>query len=122
MLHPRGLVPKLLGLRSQLRGDWSQRIMVASITSESDSNTFAGEEMQRHLLYYFFSLTTDMNPFSPIPQVPAAKPGRRNNTNIAGVRVHYFFASGCLSIPFRLQSMATLNLGNPWQMWEFICI
>ena len=34
MLHPRGLVPKLLGLRCQFRGDWSQGI--ASLSSESD--------------------------------------------------------------------------------------
>ena len=40
MLQPRGLAPALLGLQCQLRGDWSQRI--ASFTSESDSNTFAG--------------------------------------------------------------------------------
>ena len=33
---------------------------IASLTSESDSTTFAGEEMQRHVCC-FFSLTMDMN-------------------------------------------------------------
>ena len=32
----------------------------------------------------------------------------------------FFFASGCLSIIFRLQSMAILKEGDHWQMWEFI--
>ena len=31
-----------------------------------------------------------------------------------------FFASGCLSIPFCLQLMATLKKGDQRQMWEFI--
>ena len=30
--------------------------------------------------------------------------------------------SVCLSIPFRLQVMATLEKGDEWQMWEFIRI
>ena len=63
-------------------------------TSESDSTTFAGEEMQRHLLYYFFSLTSDMNHHvtqnSPVP-VPAAS--QLDGPYVIGVRVHYFFAS-----------------------------
>ena len=33
-----------------------------------------------------------------------------------------FLISGFLSIPFRLQGMATLKEGNQWQMWEFIRI
>ena len=39
MLHPRGLVTNLLGLRFQFRGNWSGWIV--SFTSESDSNTLA---------------------------------------------------------------------------------
>jgi hypothetical protein len=60
---------------------------MASFTSESDSNTFAGEEMQRHLSYYFFSLTTDMNPASQNPRVPAAWDGLTGY--VPGVCVHY---------------------------------
>ena len=92
---------------------------MTSFTSESDSNTFAGEKIQRHI-YYFFSLTTDVNRSSQNPRVPAAQ--SRVNDCIPGVRVHYIFASGCLFklIHFRLQSMATLNEGDQYQMWEFI--
>ena len=72
--------------------------------------------MQRHLLY---SLTTDMDRFSQNPRVPAAQQGI---TGKPGVRVHFFFASGCLSIPFRLQLMVALEKGDQWQMWEFIRI
>ena len=94
---------------------------MASLISESDSTTFTSEEMQRHLSYYYFSLTTDMNRVSQNPRVPTAQ--RDMVTGCApGVRVHYFFASGCLSIPFRLQVMATLEEGDQLQMWEFIRI
>ena len=48
----------------------------------------------------FFSLTTDMNPFSLNPRVPAAQPGVRHNTNIAGVRVHYFLLLAVFQSPF----------------------
>ena len=85
MLHPRGLVPTLLGLRCQFRGDWSQQM--ATITSESDSTTFAGEVIQRHLSYYLFSLTTDMNSVSQNTQVPAVQQG--NTKTGQGVRFHY---------------------------------
>ena len=83
---------------------------MASFTSESDSNTIIAGEEQRDLSYYFFSLTTDINRASKNPQVPT------------GVRVLFFFASGCLSIPFGVQflRMATLKEGNERQMWEFI--
>ena len=87
MSHPRGLVPKLLGLKCQFRGDWSQR--KANPTSESDSTTFAGEEMQRHLSYYFFSLTTDINGVCQNPRVPAAE--RSMTITAPGVRAHCFF-------------------------------
>jgi hypothetical protein len=56
-------------------------------TSESDSNTFVGEEMQRHLSYCFFSLTTDLNRFSRNPRVAAAWDGLAGC--VPGVRVHY---------------------------------
>ena len=55
LLRPRGLVSILLGLLSQFRGDWSQ--WMTSFSSESDSNTFTGEVMQCHLLYYIFSVS-----------------------------------------------------------------
>ena len=74
---------------------------MASFSSESDSNSIAGEEMQRHSSYY--SLTPEMNSFSQNPRVPAVQEGERNATrSVPGVRVHCFFASGYLSIPFRL--------------------
>ena len=68
---------------------------------------------------FLFSLTTDINRVSQNPLVPALlqKPNRRNDP---GVRVDFFFASGCLSITFRLQTMATLKEGDQRQMWEFI--
>ena len=44
MLHPLGLVPKSKGLQCQFRGDRSQPIAIATLSSESDSNTFADEE------------------------------------------------------------------------------
>ena len=69
---------------------------MASSTSESDSNTFAYEEMQYHFSYYFFSLTTDMNCFAQSPQVPALTP--KNNLKMGygdhgppGVRGRFFF-------------------------------
>ena len=74
--------------------------------------------MQRHLLY---SLTTDMDHFSPNPRVPAAQQGMNSSCD-PGVRIHYFSTPCCLSIPFRLQLMATLKEGDQWQMWEFIRI
>ena len=77
--------------------------------------------MQHHLSYY--SLTPEMNSFSQNPRVPAVQEGQRNAIrSVPGVRVHCFFASGYLSIPFRLQSMAPLKEGDQWQMWEFIPI
>ena len=69
-------------------------------------------------MLYFFSLTTDMNRFSQNLQVPAAKDGNAYGI-VSGVRVHFFFDFDYLSIPFRLQSMATLKEGDQWQMWEF---
>ena len=87
MLHTRGLVPNLLGLRRQFRGDWSQRM--AGFTSESDSNTIIAGEEKRGLSYYFFSVTTDINRASKNPQVPEAQseyyPG-----STYGVCVHFF--------------------------------
>ena len=60
-----------------------------------------------------------MNRVCHKPRVPAVQEGKGN---VRGVRVHHFFASGYLSIPFRLQSMATLKEGDQLQMWEFIRI
>jgi hypothetical protein len=60
---------------------------MVSFTSESDSNTFAEEEIKRHLSYYIFSLTTDMNPASQNPLVPTAWGGLAGS--VPGVRVHY---------------------------------
>jgi hypothetical protein len=88
---------------------------MASFTSESDSTTFAGEEMQRYLLYYFVSLTTDMNPDSQNLRVPAA--GRGNEGCVSIIFCFWLYIN-----PFRLQSMATLKKGDECQMWEFIRI
>ena len=66
-----------------------------------------------------------MNPFSQNPQVPvsAAQKGKFFNSNVLNPGVcPFFFTSGYLSIPFRLQSMATLKEGDQRQMWEFIRI
>ena len=69
---------------------------------------------------FFFSLTTDINRVSPNLLVPATEQHKPGKYNDPGVRIHNFFASGCQSIPFRLQTMATLNEGDHWQMCEFI--
>ena len=76
--------------------------------------------MQRHLSYYVFSLTTIINLVSQNARVTAAAP--QTGDFIRGMRVYYYFASGCLSIPFRPQSVATLKKGDQWQIWEFIRI
>ena len=69
--------------------------------------------MQHHMSFYifFFSLTTDVHHSSQNPPVPAAYyiNGVPEDDRIPGVRIHNFFVFGCLSIPFRLQSMTTLN-------------
>ena len=96
LMHPGGLVPIWLGLRCQFRGDWSQ--LIPSITSGCDSNPFVCEEMQHHCSYHFFSLTTDMN--SRKPKVATVQ-DRKPEGDVPEVRVHYSFASGYLSIPFR---------------------
>ena len=64
---------------------------MANLTSECDSNTFVGEEMQHHLSYYFPSLTTDMNRDCHNPQVIAAQERQEYALPLRGVRVHYFF-------------------------------
>ena len=60
-----------------------------------------------------------MNRYSQNPRVPAAQKGQTSDPR---VRVHFFFVSGPLSIPFRRQSMASLKRGDQWEMWEFIRI
>ena len=95
---------------------------LAGITSESDSNTIIASEERRDLSYYFFSLTTDINRASKNPRVPVPFCSGLNYSDRDGVRVLFFFASGCLSIPSGLQglAMATMKEGNQSQMWEFI--
>ena len=66
---------------------------MTSFTSEYDSNIFTGEKMQRDLLSYFFSLTTDINCISQNPLVPMnMKPrvGTDTSTRGPGVRVEIF--------------------------------
>ena len=57
------------------------------------STTFAGDAS---FVKLFFSLTTDINQAYQNPRVPAAQ----RDVIGPGVRLRYFFASGCLSIPF----------------------
>ena len=78
--------------------------------------------MQSHLSYCFYSLTTDINPASQNPRVLSSQPGRNQSDalNVSGVRVYYYFSSGCLSIRFHLQLMATLKVGDKLQMWAFM--
>jgi hypothetical protein len=78
-----------------------------ALTSESNSTIFAGEKMQRHLSYHFFSLrlTEDMNyhvtpyltlPYLTLPyaaQNPPVPQLGRHSMVFTGVRVHYFFVS-----------------------------
>ena len=76
---------------------------MVTLTSKSDSSTFSGEDMQleRHLSYYFFSLTTNINCDSQNARVPVAQRDICDQS-APGVRIHFFFTPGCLSIPFRL--------------------
>jgi hypothetical protein len=68
-----------------------------------------------------YYLTMDMNRKNP--RVPEARVGFFtllsqvvSNTQ-SPVRVHFFLASGCLSILFRLQSVDTFKEGDQRQMW-----
>ena len=64
---------------------------MASLTSEYDSNSFVGEEMQHQLSHYFSSLTTDMNRDTQNPRVPAVQKGKSKDHNyVPVVRVHVF--------------------------------
>ena len=87
---------EITGLRCQFRGDLSQRM--ASLTSESDSTPITGEEMQRHLSYHFFSLTTDTNRVSQNPRVPVAQQDAEQWS--LGVRVHNFLLLAVCQFPF----------------------
>ena len=94
VLHPCGLVLNFWRLWCQFRGGWSQPM--ANLTSEFDSNTFAGEETQHHFLYFFFSsLTTDVNRVSQNPRVPASHGEHRSTP---GVRIHFIICFWFLSI------------------------
>ena len=105
MLQLRGLVSTWQGLECQFRGDWSQRI--ASLTSESDSNTFAGDEMQ-HI--YLFSLTTAMNRYSHNPRVPTTREFVfKLKSSVPGVRVHYSLLLAFCQFPF---------VASQWQLWR----
>ena len=116
MLHPHGLVPNLLGLRCQFRGDWSQRI--ATHTSKSDFNTSGNKETQCRTIFSV-SLQTWFT------WIASHEYLRRNESvvvfNFPGC-VSIISAPGCLLIPLRLQSMATLKEGDQLQTWEFILI
>ena len=65
---------------------------MASLTSEYDSNSFVGEEMQHQLSHYFSSFTKDMNRDTQYPFGPAAQKGKLKEfvDNVPGVRVHVF--------------------------------
>ena len=96
---------------------------MASLTTECVSNTLVGEEMQHQLSHYFSSLTTDKNHDCQNPRAPVTSKGNlKDFFDFPGVRVHFFFAVFYFSIPFRLQSMATLKESDFKQMWEFIHI
>ena len=111
---PRGLVPRLPRLRCQFRGDWSQRITTS--TSESDSNTLAGEEMQHHLSYYFFSLTTDMNRDSQNLRVPQAAEQDKviiPKHSVRGVCPFFFFPAVCHLTHWHLPFVS-----SQWLLWR----
>ena len=118
MLHPRGLVPILLDLWCQFRGDWSQRM--AGLTSESDSHIFAGKEIQPHLSFqshygYGSRLSESASACGTI-QV-------RQDSECSRGAFPLFIEFVCLSLTFRFQSRANLsNLkeGDQLQMWEFL--
>ena len=91
MVHPQARPSKLTSAsrHCQSRGDWSQRM--ASLTSEYDSNSFVGEEMQHQLSHYFSSFTKDMNRDTQYPFVPAVQKGKsKDYGHVPGVRVHVF--------------------------------
>ena len=99
--RPRGLVPKFLGPGRQFRGGWFQRRKI-SISESEFQQIFQGCGCNNicHTILFFSSLTTDMNPATKRPRVPAGQPGKVYNA--PGVSVYYFFlAFGWLLIPFR---------------------
>jgi hypothetical protein len=67
---------------------------MATLSSESDSSR-RGDT--RHLSYYFFSLTTDLNHVSQNPEVPEAQ---RKTVSDPGVRVHFFLLLAVCQLPF----------------------
>ena len=112
VLHPRGLVPRLLGLWCQFRGDWSQRITTS--TSESDFNILQARRYNIICHTIFFSLTTNMNHDSQNPRVPTAQ-----DKGVPGCAVHgvcpFFFPSGCRSF-ISLSSPVNGYSEGRWQM------
>ena len=70
---------------------------MASLTSESDSNTFVREMQHHHCHTVFFSLTTNMNRDSQNPRVPGVPDGKGD---IYGVRVHNFLLLAICQFPF----------------------
>ena len=93
---------------------------MASLTSESDSTTFAGDEIKHQLSFIILFSQSHYGHESRLPESTSAYGTTRESFRGAGLV--FFFASGCLTIPFRLQVMATLKGGDQWQMWEFIRI
>ena len=103
--RPRGLVPKFLGPGRQFRGGWFQRRKI-SISEFEFQQIFQGCGCNNicHTILFFSSLTTDMNPATKRPRVPAGQPGKVYNA--PGVSVYYFFlAFRWLLIPFRSPSL-----------------
>ena len=60
--------------------------------------TLTGKKMQRHLSFFFFSLTTDMNHVFQNSVVPALP--QNPNKNDPGVRVDYFLFPAVCQLPF----------------------
>ena len=85
--------------------------MAGLTTSESDSNTFAGNIIYHTIFQSHYGHKSRLSEFT-------STHGARSQWSRGACPL--FLTSDCLSIPFRLQSMATLKEGDQFQMWEFI--
>jgi hypothetical protein len=105
-LHPRGLVPNLMGLRCQFRGGWSQRIPV--LISESDSSRRGDAASFVFQSYYGHK--------SNLSESTSAWGATKDGSWFRGAYPLFFFTSGSLSITFRRRSPAYGYSEGRWPM------
>ena len=93
---------------------------MASLTSESDSETSGSEETQHHLSHCFFQ--SHYGRESRLSESTSTCGAANSLSFESRGKCPFCFASSCLLMFLRLQSMATLKEGDEMQMWVFIRI